>query len=254
MHLKLSLLILGCLLVFNTIAKTADEYRQSITVMMLDGNISGWKHLIHELEAENQNREMVDLLLSAQYGLMGYLMATEDYSNGLQIINDFDRNLQNAHNENDATIIAYQSAIDGFRMAMKGSKSIKLSSIRNSKIENALQLEPENTTALFVFGNILFFAPERMGGNQKQALKEYEKSFDLLKLKPTKDWIYYGTGAWLVRVYYHFDMLKECRAMCELLLRDAPEFKLVKEELYPVVKQTEFDKKWEQFLKDAGDD
>lgn len=254
MRLKLSLFIIGCFLMFNAVAQTVNEYQQNITAMMLDGNIKGWQQLIQKLEAEKQNQKMFDMLLSAEYGLMGYLMATEDYSHGMQVLNDFEKNLKNVRNENDPTIMAYHSAVDGFRIAMQGTKAINLASIRNSKIEKALALDPENTTALFVYGNILFFSPERIGGNQKQALKEYEKSFDLLKQKATKDWIYYGTGAWLVRVYYHFDKLKECRAMCELLLRDAPEFKLVKDELYPVVKQSEFDKKWEQFLKEAGDD
>ena len=220
----------------------------------MDGNISGWKDLIDELESEKQNPDLYDLLLSAQYGLMGYLMATEDYLQGIQVLDDFEQNLNQVNEKNDATIMAYRSAIDGFKIAMKGKKAVKLSSISNSKIEKALTLEPENTTALFVYGNILFFSPEKIGGNQKRALEIYEKSFDLLKQNGTKDWIFYGTGAWLVRVYYHFDMLKECRSMCELLLKEQPDFKLIKEELYPVAKQAEFDKKWEAFLKEAGDD
>lgn len=254
MIIKFSIFAFFILFILHAESKNAAEYRLEITDMMLHDNVSGWQNLIGDLERKKQDAELFDLLLSAQYGLMGYLMANEDYGRVRKVIDDFEQNLNLISEENDATIMAYYAAIDGFRIALKASKAITLSAISNKKIENALKLEPENTTALFVSANILFFSPAKFGGNQQQALAVYEKSFEILKNKGGKDWIYYGVGAWLVRVYYHFDMIKESRKMCELMLKDAPEFKLIKEELYPVIKQSDFDKKWDAFLKEAGED
>lgn len=251
---KISLSLLSCLFIFQLNAKSIEEYRTSVTNMMLEDNIVGWQQLLKELAYEKQNTEFLELLLASQYGLMGYLMANEDFGRAKKVINDFEYNLSLVDVDNDATLMAYHASISGFRIALNPSKAISLLTHSKNMIEKALKIEPENSIVVFVNANALFFSPEKFGGDQRKALAIYEKSFEILNRQEHKDWIYYGVGAWLVRVYFHFDMLNESRKMCELLLKNAPDFKLIKEELYPVVKQSEFDKKWEAFLKEADED
>ncbi|MDA3928527.1 MAG: hypothetical protein PF541_06170 [Prolixibacteraceae bacterium] len=255
MHRKLIIIIF---FLFPTVifAQSAKELNQNFTKFLLEGNEKAWEKQVYKLQSKQLSQKESEILLSAEYGLIGFYMANNQLSDAEKMIGHFENHLSSISKTNiiDATNLAYEASIAGFKIAISPGKAIFLAGVNKRKIEKALSIDPDNPIALFEQANSLFFRPENFGGNQKNALTIYEKAFSIMEKEIPSHWIYYNTGVWLGQVYTHFNQLKKARHIYEQLLDKAPNYKIVAEVLYPNIKLSEFDEKWDAFLEDTDED
>lgn len=255
---KLNYFIALVLILFyiSTSAQNYTELDQKFTAMLLEGDEVGWAKLVHSLQGEELNAHDSETLLLAEYGLIGFYIANEYYQKAEVEITKFESHLAviNSIIPLNAEHLTLDAAIEGFKIVIDPKKVVFLAAQNKNKISKALEINPNSPITIFEQANAFFFRPVKYGGDQEKAIQLYEKAFLLLQNEEQHNWVYYNVGAWLGQVYIEIDKLGKARNICEVLLADAPEYLFVKDILYPNIKQSEFDKKWEAFLEEAGED
>lgn len=141
-------------------------------------------------------------------------------------------------NPNNALAWNYKGVFLGYEIAMNKLKAISLGSTCRNYINRALQLEPNNPQILFDKGNLLYYPPKIFGGNKKEALKYYQKAIAIYEKqnKTQNNWMYIQ----LMVVEGHSYELLEQDNLAEKtymkILKIAPDFQTVKNDLYPKLK------------------
>lgn len=253
-----SILIVPIILLFVSVrlfAQTDPELNSKFLSMLLKDDQAGWANLVHSLQRKQFNSIQSETLLMAEYGLIGFYMANEQYQRAQSEIEKFEKHLkQFKAKKNNPEHLAMDAAIDGYKIAIAPKKAVFLAGQNKHKLSEALKLNPNSALSNFEQANAHYFRPENFGGDRQKAIKLYEKAFLLLQNELEISWLYYTAGAWLGQLYTEMNELKKARNIYEILLADAPDFILVRDVLYPNIKQSEFDKKWDAFLEEAGDD
>jgi tetratricopeptide (TPR) repeat protein len=106
-----------------------------------------------------------------------------------------------------------------------------------SLIDQALAVNPESIQANIEKGNSLHYAPSMFGGNPTDAVNYYKKAIKIFEEKnqgvPPQNWIYLNTLAQLALTYEKANQPENAQKTYKGILSIAPDFKWVKDELYP---------------------
>ena len=140
---------------------------------------------------------------------------------------------------NNALALAYKADFLGYEIAMNKMKAISLGKNYTNYINKAYQLAPNDTQVLFDKANSLYYTPKMFGGSKKEALVYIQKAINILeKQKRTQNnWVYLQL---LVLEGHSYELLgKDVSAEKSYLkiLKIAPDFSLVKNDLYPKLKK-----------------
>ena len=141
-------------------------------------------------------------------------------------------------NPNNAVALNYKGVFLGYEIAMNKMKAVTLGNSCRNNINKALQLDPNNPQILFDKGNLLYYPPKIFGGDKKEALKYYQKAIAIYEKqnKTQNNWMYIQ----LLVVEGHSYELLEQDKMAEKsylkILKIAPDFLTVKNDLYPKLK------------------
>lgn len=105
-------------------------------------------------------------------------------------------------------------------------------------VNRALRLDPNNPQILFDKGNFLYYPPKVFGGNKKEAFKYFLKAISILERqnKTQYNWVYLQL---LVVAGHSYELLGDYNRAEQYslkVLKIAPDFKTVKDNLYPKLK------------------
>lgn len=198
-----------------------------------------WGDLIRSVETNNPPKtiEQKFELLNYYYGFTGYLMNRKQHETAQIYISkgqDLIDNILDIAPKNP-TAYSYKGAFYGFQMGLSKYKSVYLGPKCLVEIHKALKIDQNNVQALVDKGNVYFYSPAVLGGDKEDALQLYIRALNLMERNKETDhnWNYLNLLTTIGIGYTKTAKLNEAKKIYEKILKIEPDFKWVKDDLYP---------------------
>ncbi len=177
------------------------------------------------------------LLINSYYGYIGWLLAEnkpEQAEVYLDKGSELLEQLSGKYHEN-ATILAYRGAWLGFEITMNSVKTVYLGPRSMKYINQSLEADPDNIQGLIEKGNAYYFMPASFGGDKLKTLNLFKKAISLMKSSQQhqNNWQYLQLQARIGIILTETDQTQKASEHYQLLLQAYPDFKWVRDELYP---------------------
>lgn len=216
-------------------------YKPIIYKAYINGDMTKWASVIYTIEKENPTSvEKKTELISYYYGYIGFLLGTKKYETAQKYMTKGEKMIDELlkTNPKNATLYAFKGSFIGFRIGISHFKAITLGSESSANVNKAYQLDPQNVQAIVDKGNALYHTPKLFGGDKKESLKLFQKGARQLELNhQTKDnWFYLNVLTLLARNYESLEQYEQAKQTYEKILHFEPDYKWVKNELYPALK------------------
>jgi tetratricopeptide (TPR) repeat protein len=237
MERKIYILILITFLSLLTQAQTTNK--QKIYNAYLKGDMVTWKHTVDTmLKVKVQSDDYKFELLNYLYGYIGWCLGNGKkpeariYLDKAElIIADLEKRKINL-----SMVNAYQSAFNGYNIALDLYKMIFFGKRSIKHAETALKLNTNNYFAHLQVGNIDFYKPATFGGDKYKAINNYGKAQKLIEnqyFKTKDDWNYLNILVSIARAYTELGKYQEAKKYYESILKIEPNFDWVKNKLLP---------------------
>ena len=211
-----------------------DIYNAYIT-----NNMSGWKRIVDQLEAvPEKSSELLLELVNYQYGYIGWCIGNSQKDEAQDCLRKAETNLKLLEIRKilPARVYGYKSAFYGFHIGMNlfsapfiGPKSV-------AAAQQAISLDPDDFFGHVQMGNVLFYSPSIFGGSKSDALKSYLKAKELMEKNGSEivgDWNYLSLLTTVAKAYEIMNDNEKAKLIYEEILRYEPQYRWVKDELYP---------------------
>lgn len=239
---KNNTVILFSLFMLMTLQVSAQTVEQLKYDGYLQRDYSKFQKAIKLLESNSDLSKTENLpeLIHCYYLLTSELIAKKKKTEAEEAIKKADGYIETLlkKDPNNALGLNYKGVFIGYEIALNKSKAITKGKKCTNYLDKALQLAPNNPQILFDKGNALYYSPKLFGGNKSEALKYFQKAIAILEKqnKTRQNWIYLQ----LLVVEGHSYELLENDTMAEKIylkaLKTEPNFKLIKNNLYPKLK------------------
>lgn len=238
-QIRIGFILIMFILIPDVIAgATVEQLNKRFTNYFISGDIPAWKTLVDSLRLHRLSADKEKVLLYAEYGLVGNYVGARRTDEARVELGFFENRISEAlrRRPNDADLHAFAAASVAFKIALSPWRAPFLSRSHSDNVQRAVQLGPALGLPLTEQANSLYFRPAIVGGNKSEALKYYEGAYRYYKTHMPDHWMCYNVGAWLGQVYANQGMTARAEAIYLELLRKAPGFKWVKDELLPDLK------------------
>lgn len=232
---------LGVMFLVGTVAfgQGAASLNRRFTDFYLGGQMELWQVLVDSLRKVPLDAEEERVLLFAEYGLLGADIGAKRSEAAWKNLPFFERLIQKqlATAPDNGEWHAFSAALIAYRIALEPWKAPFLSRSHTAALEKALALQPRAGLPLVEQANSWYFRPSLVGGDKAKALKAYEQAFSYYKRFEREHWMYYNVGAWLGQAYLQQGQRQKAEALYLQLLKEAPDFTWVRDELLPELQQ-----------------
>ncbi|HYQ59081.1 MAG TPA: hypothetical protein VEP89_17185 [Draconibacterium sp.] len=235
-------IIITLLLVFFLSVSAFASNKEKIYQAYINNRMDDWKTIIDSLEQnKTQNTGYLSELVNFQYGYIGYCLAEDDDKKAKHYLDLAEENLEILENKNfnPALINAYKAAFWGFKI---GIQPIKAPIYGRRSIKHAdLSLEQNNKLpfAHVQYGNAYFYMPAVFGGSKEVAIEHFLLAIEQMEKKPAElenDWNYLSLLSLTGQSYEELEEYEKAKAKYEKALKFEPNFKWIRDELYPELK------------------
>ena len=198
-----------------------------------------WENVIHTMEASNSVTTVDQKLelINYYYGYIGYLLGSKQYAHIEKLTEKGEKLIdQVLHaSPHNATAYSFKGSFIAFHVGVNKYKAILLGGESKNCVNKALKLDPQNIQGLIDKGNQLFYAPDILGGDKKEALSYFQKAANILERKKetNENWVYLNVLTMIACAYEKTDDLKDAKLTYEKIIRDEPNIIWVRNELYP---------------------
>jgi len=206
-------------------------------------NIVKWETPIKHLETNPALPNNDSLLLvynELLYGIVGVYIADKNNKAPDFLSKFYDAivllkekpNLKSYYLAYSSAAIAYDMALNLYKIPFLANKSFSLAYA-------AVKQNSTNPVAWVILGNAKYYAPKVFGGDLNEALKFLKTANKLWEyLNQTKNnWLYINTMAWVGFINYKLSDYHEAKTIYIHILKMAPDFFWVKNELLPDVEK-----------------
>lgn len=235
-------LLLGICMLYVAPAVSATNWQQYAYDTYADRNFTGWPDMIQTLQstAFSPSGTLADRIqtMTCYYGYIGHLLDVKQKdkaSEWSKKANEPFKKLQ-AEAPSDARIVALQSMFTAYEIAISPLKAPFQAGGMMSNAKKALQIDPSSYLAALANANILFYFPEALGGDKKQAITYYKKVYDYFVAHPeiaATDWMYLNVMSTLAVANEAVGNYTEALSWCKKALQVQPHFVYVKTFLLP---------------------
>ncbi|TVQ13310.1 MAG: tetratricopeptide repeat protein [Bacteroidetes bacterium] len=208
----------------------------------VSGDIPLWERTIFELERyyqSNPREEVLYDLLLARYGFIAFSLENEPSTARTQL-DKAESELEKlfSYPSQQSNAYAFQGAFLGFRISLRPITAIRNGPRSYRAISNALEADPNNPVAWMETGNSRFYTPSAFGGSKQEAREAYHKAVQLFEnnLPNNQRWLYLNSLVGLAKSYEYTNGKRFAIATYEKALTFEPEFKWVRDELLPPLK------------------
>lgn len=237
---RIKYLLLAFLLLENiSFCNSESIYRKMIYKTFVNGEMYKWDGIIQSMEESTSTKTLDQKLelISYYYGNTAHQIHKKQYEKATVSCNKGETLIAQVllQSPQNATAYAYKGAFLGFRIGISKFKSVVLGPESEACINKANQLEPHNVQAIVDKANLLYYIPSILGGDKKQALKLYILAVAIMEKNKEchQNWFYLNTLTSIAKTYEKLDQDQHSKAVYEKILRLEPNFKWVKNELYP---------------------
>lgn len=198
-----------------------------------------WKKTIDDMQKQNnKNAAYILELINYQYGYIGWCIGNKKYDEAKQYIALGEKNIEKLKKINYqlSMLNAYKSAFYGFRIGLNklqapfiGPKSVDCAKL-------AIQLDANNPYGYIQIGNSEYYMPAAFGGSKTNAIEYYKKARMIMESDSVmikNDWNYLSLLTQIALGYEELEQYNKAKAYYDLILRIEPQYKWVKEDLYP---------------------
>ena len=224
-----------------TIATFSESpYRKNIYNAFITHDMAKWERVIRTFETTNTSNISVEQkleLINYYYGYIGWLIGQKQFKPAEKLIPKGEKLINQvlSISPKNATAYSFKGSFLGFKIGIDKCKAIFLGSDSKNSINKAMQLDPQNVQALIDKGNLLYYSPRFFGGDKNEALNYFLKGAKLMeKNKETyQNWTYLNLLTMIASAYEKTDRLEDAKLTYEKIIRNEPEIKWVKDDLYP---------------------
>ena len=215
-------------------------YKLQIYNAYINGDMNKWATIIHNFEKESPSTIERKLeLLSYYYGYIGYLIGAKKNDTAQKFIVKGEKLIADVikMSPNNATAYAFKGSFLGFRIGMSKFKALSLGQESIESIEKAYKLDPQNIQAVVDRANALYHTPRLFGGDKKEALRLFQEGVTLIETSKSaqNNWLYLNLLTSIAQAYENAGQNKQAASVYDKALRFEPDFKWVKNELYPAL-------------------
>jgi tetratricopeptide (TPR) repeat protein len=215
------------------------NYR-SLVKTYADGSWSGWSPEIAKAEKSLPNDiESKFVLINLYFGYVGHFIDAGKYDIAFEFIHKGEKLIQQilAVEPANATAISYKGAFLAFRVGINRFKYLATALEGLSLIYKAYDMDKNNLIAILNKASALYFLPPVFGGNKVETIRLLNQACSLMEESgyTVDNWMYYYTLIFIGRSNEKTGKLIEAKHAFEKVLKLEPEFKWVKNDLYPAV-------------------
>jgi len=219
-------------------------YKRTIYNTFINREMYKWGSIIHATETGkplttiDQKLELVNLY----YGYIGHLIGKKQYDIAENMIKKGEKIIHQVlqASPRNATAYAFKGSFLGFRMGISKFRTFTLARESIADINKAYALDPQNIQAIIDKGNFLYYTPKILGGDKDEALEFYLRGSRILERNrdTNQNWVYLNLLTTIALAYDKTESPKEAKLICEKILRKEPNYRFVKEVLYPRLLET----------------
>lgn len=236
-------LLLTCLVALP-LSLHASE-RDSIYKAYISGDMELWRRVIDKMHDAKDKTTTQELdLLNFEYGYIGWCLGAKKTALAKTYMKRMDERMSRLTRQQvrPALLSAYISAYFGFQVGLNKLKAPFLGQKSIAAAQRSVELEPSNALGHIQLGNIDYFRPPLFGGSKREALKHYLTAERLLQSEMKakgldKDWNLLSLQVQIADTYESLDEINQADEYYKKILTSAPDFKWVKDDLYPKFKQ-----------------
>ncbi len=207
------------------------------------GNIPQWEGIIQTLEAkENMTNADKLELINYQYGYISYCISHKQKETAEQYMASVNKYIKQLEQQKYklAVLYAYKAALVGFKIGISPYKAPFLSSESSEYAKKSVVLDTNNVLGYIQLGNIAYHKPGIFGGSKQEALTQYLRALELMEQAPEQlinNWNYLHLLLSIIKTYDAQENRALAQQYCEKALQVEPNFKEVKELVYPKILQ-----------------
>jgi len=233
------ILCFAVILFFNTkVFIAAQSHSTSIYNAYVNDNMEKWKNIMDQMEIENDiSKEKKMELLNYYYGYTAYYVGKKDEKKIEKYIEKAEKLIKEIleSDPNNSTAYAYKGSFIAFKIGMSKIKAPLLGPEGIRSINKAYELNKNDVQAVADKANMLYYTPSIMGGDKQEAIKFYEKAVELMENKSLirDNWQYLSILTALAKRYDEMGYTSKAKSTYEKVLKIEPNFKLVRDQVYP---------------------
>jgi len=230
-------LIIFFLIVFTS--SLMGNNKKDIYNAYLNNTMPVWKGIIDQLAGNpDKSNDLLQELVNYQYGYIAWCIGNNHRDEAAIYLKQAENNLKllEAQKFQVSRIYGYKSAFYGFHIAMSLFSAPFLGPKSAAAAKQAISSNPDDFFGYVQMGNVQFHAPSLMGGSKPQALKNYLKARVLMESQGAgigDDWNYLSLLISIAKSYEALNEINNAKLIYEEILRSVPQFKWVRDELYP---------------------
>ncbi len=201
--------------------------------------MTSWKVVIDKLSTQSDKSSGSILeLVNFQYGYIMWCLENNNKTEAvgyLKLAEDNIRSLE-VRNADAALVYGYKAAFYGCHIALNKFSAPFNGPKSSDCAKRAIQLDHDQPFGFVQLGNVKFHAPSLMGGSKAGAIGNYLIAKGLMEKNTGElkgDWNYLNLLTTLAGAYEVTADFPKAKMIYEEILRFEPEFKRVKDELYP---------------------
>ncbi len=212
----------------------SDIYKAYIT-----NSMSAWKVIVDQLQNKKEkNNEQVLELINYQYGYIGWCLGTKRKEEASDYLKLAEENLKLLESQKPflAKVNGYKSAFYGFHIGLNIFSAPFIGPKSAACAKESIALDPTDFFGYVQNGNVQLYSPAVFGGSKLDALKNFLKAKVLLEnnsLEIKNDWNYLSLLTTIAQTYEMLNDEVREKLIYEEILRIEPDFKWVRDELYP---------------------
>ncbi len=235
---KYSLIIVLFLVLFGSNLKGSNK--GEIYNAYINNKMLVWKGIIDQLQDTPQKGDTLVLeLINYQYGYIGWCIGKNNKDEAQEYLKLVEGNLKSLETRKFASskIAGYKSALYGFRIGLNPFTAPFIGPKSSACAKEAVALDPQDFFGYIQLANVQFHAPALVGGSKQEALKNYLKAKALMEknnqAEVREDWNYLGLMISISKTYEEMNNYEQAKLIYEEILKTEPQFKWVRDELYP---------------------
>lgn len=224
---------------FGSNSYNISTFKERIYVSYINGDMVTWEKIVKEMEGIPSLTSQKELL-GYYYGLTGYLISVKEKKKAAVYVTKGDVIIDRilAKTPQDALFTAYKAAFLGFKIGLNNLKAMTLGMKSADLSKVAFLKDSLNAQVVTERANVLYYSPSFVGGNKTEAMRLYKRAISLIEQSNdiAGNWFYLSLLTNIARLEEELGNYKEALSLYKKILTIEPQYKWVKNELYPALK------------------